>query len=271
MSTIGGGEAVIAVGLAYAIGLARIWSRVGVGRLVSRTRAVLFIAGLVVVAVALGPPLEARVTHVFTLHMLQHVLLMMVAAPLLVLGAPLPTLLWALPDRARVRTQRCWQRLHRQIAGDRWPLWVGGATVLQTVALGIWHIPSLYDDAVQSPLVHSGEHAAFLFTSIAFWWVITSAVTRSRYGAGVLTVFIAKFPGVALGVALVAARHVWYPAYGTGPAALRDQQGAGVVMWVGGGSLATMAGLVLFWHWMQALERAAPSEPDTFAIEELSQ
>jgi putative membrane protein len=268
MSASSGFEAVIAFAIIYAIGLARIWRRVGFGRLVSPLRASTFGVGLAVLAVALGPPLDTQVGHDLSLHMTQHVLMIWVAAPLLVVGAPFPTLFWALPNDARARVQPRWQRVHREVAGDHWPVWIAVASFAQAIALGVWHLPALYQRAAQDALVHSLEHASFLFTALFFWWTIAAAVRRTRFGAGVLAVFIAKFPGLILGVGMTLAKQPWYPtSYGTGAAALRDQQGAGAVMWVGGGMIATIAGLALFWHWMQALERATPSDPFAKRVE----
>ncbi len=262
MNAAGGLGVVVAVAIAYALGLFRIWERVGVGRLVSPWRAALFLAGLAVLGVALGPPIDTSVAHDLTLHMTQHVLMIWVAAPLLVVGAPLPTLLWAFPDRTRLSLQSRWQRVHREVAGDRWPVWVIVASFAQAVVLAVWHLPALYQPAAQHAFVHALEHGSFLITAMLFWWTIAAAVRRTRFGAGVLAVFVAKFPGLFLGVGMTLTTHTWYPAsYGSGAAAVRDQQGAGVVMWVGGGMIATIAGLTLFWHWMQALERSTPSDP----------
>ena len=266
MTELAAVQPVIVVAVAYALGLTRMWMTVGVGRLVSRSRVALFALGLLACGIALGP-LEPYTGDDLTLHMTQHMLLMYVAAPLLVLGAPFPTLLWALPTRARLRLQRRWQKFHRAVASDLWALWLGLAAAVQAILLWVWHLPALYDAAVGDQLVHVAEHASFLFPSIAFWWVVTGVVRRTRFGASVLAIFIAKFPGLFLGVGMTLALRPWYPSYGEGAAALRDQQGAGVVMWVGGGMIATVAGLVVFWHWMQALERAAPAETFRAIIE----
>jgi cytochrome c oxidase assembly factor CtaG len=258
VTAVGGLSPVVAVAFAYAIGLDRMWQRVGRGRLVSPTRAVLFLLGLAVTGVALGPPLDGTVETSFTAHMTQHVLLIWISAPLLVAGSPMPVLLWALPDRYRLAAQRRWRTVHRSVAGPAWPMWVAATAAVQAVVLAVWHLPVLYQAALDNSLVHAAEHASFLFSAMAFWWTIAGAVRRSRFGAGVLAVFVAKLPGLFLGVGLTLATRVWYPHYGTGAGAVHDQQAAGVVMWVGGGMVATIAALVLFGLWMQALERATP-------------
>lgn len=263
-----GVQATVLVAVLYGIGIARIWNVAGRGRLVSRAQVLSFALGVAVLILALGPPVDSNVSHDLTMHMTQHVLLIWAAAPLLVIGAPLPTLLWALPDNARLRLQPLWRRAHRTVFGDAWPVWVAVAVIVQNVVLGLWHLPAMYEGAVQHSVVHAAEHASFLFTSIFFWWTITGAVRRTRFGAGVLAVFIAKFPGLILGVGMTISRQAWYPnVYGGSASSVRDQQGAGVVMWVAGGMMATIAGLALFWCWMQALERTTPSDPAAVRIE----
>ena len=250
---------VVAVGVAYALGLMRMWARVGRGRLVSETRVALFAFGLAATAVALGPPLDGVVTHNLTAHMTQHVLLLWVAAPLLVAGAPLPVLLWTLSDERRVRVQHRWQHVHRIATGNAWPVWVVVAMLVQSVVLLGWHAPALYQSALHNDLVHAVEHASFLLSAMAFWWLIAGAVRQSRYGTGVLAVFGAKLPCLLLGVGMTIDPHVWFRAYGTSAAGLQDQQWAGVVMWMGGGTVATIGALVLLGLWLRALERAAPA------------
>jgi putative membrane protein len=247
------------VGAWYAVGLVRMWERVGVGRLVSRARVVAFVSGLFATAVALGPPLDTLADRNLTAHMGQHVLLIFVAAPLLVVGAPFPVLLWAFSDRRRIAWQRGWRRVHRSVAGDAWPLWVGGALTVQAVTLMLWHVPLFYDAAVHNDAVHAAEHATFLFTAIAFWWTAAGAVRRARYGALLIAVFIAKLPGLLIGVGMTFDRHVWYPVYGHGAHALDDQQFAGVLMWVGGGTIAAITALWTFALWMHSLEVHSPS------------
>jgi len=268
MNALGGVELVIAFGFWYALGLTRMWGRVGVGRLVSRTRLRMFVSGLVVTAVALGPPLDTHVDSNLPLHMTQHVLLMWIAAPLLIAGSPMPTLVWALPASWRMATQRRWRRVHRSVASSAWPAWVAGAVVLQAVTLAVWHIPRFYEAAISNGAIHVAEHASFLLSSMVLWWTVAGAVQRMRFGAGVLAVFVAKLPGLVLGVGMTLDAHIWYRSYGTDVAALHDQQLAGVIMWVGGGMIATVAALVLFWLWMQALERNAPNPP--VAVPELA-
>src|SRR3954454_1177116 len=116
----------------YVIGLSRVWATAGFGRLVPAGRALVFLGALAMLAVALGPPMDRFADTNLTWHMVQHIVLIWIAAPMLVLGAPMPTLLWALPDHPRSVAHRWWRRAHRSAAGDRWPVWVGAALAVSS-------------------------------------------------------------------------------------------------------------------------------------------
>ncbi len=268
MSALDGLDVVVAVAVVYAIGLHRMWARVGTGRLVHRSQALLVGAGIVALAASVAPPLDSEVGTNLTLHMTQHVVMIWIAAPLLVAGAPLPTMLWAAPDGVRLALSRPWRKVHARVAGDAWAIWVAGAVALQGVALGIWHLAPLYQAAVRNAGVHALEHAWVLGTAVFFWWTIAGVVRRVRFGAGVLAVFIAKLPGLAIGVGMAIARGPWYSVYGTGAPALHDQQYAGMVMWVAGGSIATLGALTLFALWMHSLEVQAPGDAPLVRLDE---
>ena len=235
---------------AYGVGLHRIWRGAGPGSLVRRGQVWSFAGGMAAVAVAMAPPLDSAVDRSLTVHMVQHVVLLSVAAPLLALGAPLPTLLWALPAGRRGSGMRLWRRALAAQHGAQWFAWVAGAVVLQSVVMWAWHAPPLFGAALRQPALHALEHASFLATSVLLWWVLTAR--RSRRGAAALAVFVASFPGTALGAALLLAPRPWYAEYvrTTTVAALGDQQTAGVVMWAFVGLVYVVAAAVLFASWM---------------------
>ncbi len=246
-------------GAVYVIGVSRMWATAGYGRLVPPGRAVLFLGSLVLLLAVLGPPMDGIADRSLPWHMVQHLVLIWVAAPLFVLGLPMPTMLWALSDPKRITVQRWWRRLHRSVAGDMWPGWVGMTVALATVAMLVWHLPVLYQAAVRNDFVHALEHASFFFTSVALWWTLLGAVRRLRTGPAVLVVFVVKLPTLLLGVGMTFAAHTaWYPVYGTGLHGLQEQQIAGAVMWIGGGMIATAVALTLFAMWLLALERSSP-------------
>src|SRR3954462_9846492 len=132
------------LGFVYARGVTRAWQRAGRGRLVSTPQGVWFAVGIVALGVALLPPLDTRADASLTDHMIQHVLLMVVVAPALVMGAPLPTLLWALPDGLRNRALGRWRAVLRTRSGPGWAVWAGATLVVQAAVMWGWHAPVLY-------------------------------------------------------------------------------------------------------------------------------
>ena len=198
-------------------------------------RAYSFLAGLAVVAVALSPPLDGAAGRRFSAHMVQHLLLMLAAAPLLVAARPGAMLLEALPVPARARIGRT---LHRP--GWRMARHVATNPVLVlTLAVGgfwAWHLPRLYEAALTDNAVHVLEHGTFLGGAFLFWTVVLDPGPRRRLGLGATCgfVFAAMLTNIWLAAGLAFATTPLYGAYaraGAG-AALGDQQLAGVVMWV---------------------------------------
>lgn len=241
--------AVVLAGLAYGAGADR-WRRQTGRPMVSPAAAASFGAGLLVVAVALASPLDARADTSLSAHMIQHVLLLSVAGPLLALGTPLPAVLWALPPAGRRRALGLRRRL--LASHDRhFPAWVAVLLALQAAVMWSWHLPDAYQAAVRHPWLHGAEHATFLLTSTAAWWSIVTG-RRSRRGAAAVAALFGSLPGIALGSAMVLAPNPWYPLYvvGNRSAALVDQQVAGVIMWAFGGMAAVIAGAGLFASWL---------------------
>jgi len=247
--------ALAAMGGAYGLGLSRAWAAAGRGRLVRTSQAWAFAAGLLVLAVALLPPLAGRSDHSLTAHMIQHVLLLVVAAPLLALGAPLPTLVWALPERWRPRASAAWRRLLRSHSAH-WLAWAGGALVVESLVMAAWHLPVVYRAALHHDALHASEHASFVVTAVAFSWAVTVGSAR-RHGSAVAVVFVAALPGSALGAALTLATRPWYAEYPS----LADQQMAGVVMWAFAGVAYVLAAACLFGVWLRGLETETPARP----------
>jgi putative membrane protein len=230
----------------------------------SRREAVLFATGWVTLAVALLPPIDSAAGHSLSVHMVQHVLLLAVAPPLLAVGAVLPTLLWALPAAWRDPVLRAWGRVSRSRV-RRWVTWAVVALVAQTVVMWVWHAPGPYEAAVHHQALHAAEHVTFLVTSVAFWWALGlgSAGRDARrpgsqfHGGSVALVFAAALPGSALGAAMTLAGTPWYPSYPS----LADQQTAGVVMWGFAGLAYVVTAAVLFGVWLSGMERETPGNP----------
>ena len=216
-----------------------------------------FYLGLLAVLVALEGPLDHAADTSQAWHMAQHVLLLTIAAPLLVIGAPLSRAAWVVPRSWTGRIRR--SRAVRTVFSAT-PALVAFAIALQSAAIAVWHMPGPYQAAVRSPVVHASEHLVFLGAGVLLWWALVHT-SRAGLGIGVVALFVAALPGTAFGVLMTFARTPWYPVYGTGPAALRDQQFAGVVMWAVGNTVYVIAAVALFAAWLARLERATPARP----------
>ena len=183
----------------------------------------------VAVAVAALAGMDRWATHSLTGHMLQHVVLMTVAAPLVALGLP-----WA--------------------AGRAWVLWLTAGIVLQSAAMIGWHLSAPFDAALRHDPVHGIEHLTLLGTAVLFWWAVLAA-SRTKIAAGVVAVFLASLACTAIGVPLVLAGKPWYLGYRS----LADQQLAGVIMWALAGAVYVVSGAALFFTWLAGVERRSPA------------
>jgi putative membrane protein len=237
--------------LVYRRGTREMWRRAGPDRGIRGWEALSYLLGLLALVVALISPLDALGAALFSAHMLQHVILMLVAAPLIVLGRPGIALLWALPARPRGELAS-WLRFPALRAGWSFISRPAGAWVVHGAAVWIWHAPVLYMAAVDNQVVHALQHAAFFFTAVLFWWTATrlARARRRRYGIGILYVFTTALHGAALGALITFSSILWYPIYAGrteawGLAPLEDQQLGGLVMWVPSGVLYLLAALLL--------------------------
>lgn len=225
---------------------------------VARLRRWLFVGAMTALVVALVSPLDAMAGALASAHMVQHVLLVLVAAPLLALSAPSSVLLRGtpLPVRRVVTTGR--QHLRPLLR----PLRVLGGPVvvwlLHVVVLWTWHAAATYQAALEVEALHVLEHATFLATGVLFWRVVLGArggPSRVPGGLGVLLVFGMAMQGVFLSALLTFARTPWYPAYETtaqwGLSALADQQLAGVIMWIPGSVVYLGIALALLVGWLR--------------------
>lgn len=252
----------------YLAGLGRLWRRAGRGRGIPRRRAACYVAGIAAIAVALVSPVDAVSEALFWVHMIQHLLLMVVAAPLLVLGRPALAAVWALPRTARARIAGLWAR--RRGPRTAWRALTHPVTVLvlHVAALWAWHVPVLYEAALADRWVHHLAHASFFLTALLFWWVVVH-VGRGRlpgHGAAMAYVFATLLQGGLLGALITFAPRPWYAAHAPGTAAwgvdpLLDQQLAGTLMWVPTGLVYAAAALLLLVAWMRESDaRAARRE-----------
>lgn len=243
----------------YAIGVRTLWRRAGIGAGVTRWEVAAFAGGWLALVAALVSPLHAMGSVLFSAHMAQHELLMVVAAPLLVLGRWVVPALWAVPPAWRRAAGRA---AKRSAVRETWDAITrpARATLLHAVALWAWHAPALYAATLESDLVHAAQHASFLGSALLFWWALLNPrARRGQAGAGVFYLFVTAMHTGALGALIAVAGRPWYPAYrGTtaawGLTPLEDQQLAGLVMWVPAGLAYIAAALWLFTCWLRESE-----------------
>jgi putative membrane protein len=234
----------------------------GPKRQVDTWRARCFTAALVAIGLALLSPLDALSSALASAHMVQHLLLILVAAPLLALSAPSGAVLRGSPLAVRRATGRWRRRLgltHGNLRALRHP---AAVWLLQVGVLWFWHAAAPYDAALGSEPLHLLEHASFLATAVLFWHVVIGVrgAARVSNGLGVLLVFAMTMQSVFLSVLLTFARTPWYSGYATTTASwgldpLTDQQLAGVIMWIPAGGIYLAAALVLLVTWIRATER----------------
>jgi putative membrane protein len=245
------------VGWAYRRGQAS-----GPRRPVDSWRARCFTVALVALGLALLSPLDALSGALASAHMVQHLLLLLVAAPLLALSAPSSAILRGSPVAVRRASGRWRRRLgltHGNFAVLRHP---AAAWLLHVGVLWFWHAATPYDAALDNEFLHVLEHASFLVTAVLFWHAVIGVRGAARVsgGLGVLLVFAMAMQSVFLSALLTFARTPWYSGYATTTASwgldpLADQQVAGVIMWIPAGGIYLVAALVLLVTWIRATER----------------
>ncbi len=213
-----------------------------------------FFAGVFVLLFAQCSPLDALGdTYLFSAHMIQHLLLLLIVPPLLVLGIPA----WLAERWLAVPRVRRAERLARQPA-IAWSLGIG--------AMSIWHAPTLYTATLAHADIHIFEHLCFLATGVIFWWPVCAPLPTSRYAplSAMLYLFTAAIAGSVLGIMLTFAPPGLYPAYlhpvdtrgflllirdGWGVSPAVDQQLGGLIMWVPGGLVYLSAIIGTFARW----------------------
>jgi putative membrane protein len=232
-------------------------------------RVAAFAGGLVTIVLALDSPIDYYADKLFWVHMLQHVLLLTVAPPLILLGRPWPRMWRGLPLQWRTKVGRALVR-HRATAPLRalarpipaWLLFSGGIVA--------WHIPAAYDATLSSGATHQLEHAIFFFTGLLFWArVIDPGPLRPRLVWPVRIAYVvgAMFVGFTLGLTLVLAPQPLYAHYAAlahrpgGITALDDQQLAGGMMWVPGSISYTIAVLIGLYRWLEGDRATTPPRP----------
>ncbi|SAK95557.1 membrane protein [Caballeronia temeraria] len=250
--------AVLAASLTlYLAGYLKLRKRGAQGRRERTAKLIAFAAGWSTLFVALVSPLHALSEWLFSAHMMQHELFMLVAAPLLVIGRPLAVWLWAFPANARARigaaTRSRWIKLPWRFLTLPVVAWT-----LHAAALWCWHAPRFFEAALARPGIHTLQHASFLASALLFWWTVFGRASEAQGASNahaMLSLFTTMVHTGALGALLTLAPGVWYPsciettrALGFDP--LQDQQLGGLVMWVPGGLAYLIGGLLVGARWL---------------------
>jgi putative membrane protein len=250
----------------YAVG----WWRLARRGVRPSWRPVAAVGGLLALAAALLTPVAALGHFLFAAHMTQHMLLMAVAAPLLLLADPLPAVLWALPRPLRLRAGRRLTGGHPLRATWERLTTVPVAALVYAAVLWAWHLPRAYDAALGGEWVHHVEHLAFFGAAVLFWWPVIGPAPRARrpasYGLRIAHVVTAALHGSILAMLLAWSPRVLYETYAAVPrvttlTALEDQALGGVIMWAGSSTVDMLAVLALVWRFLAALERTVGTAP----------
>jgi putative membrane protein len=240
-----------ATAIGYGVGVARLWRKAGSGRGIRIADVVRFGAGWTVLTAALLSPIDGIAERAFAIHMFQHELLMVVAAPLLVLSRPLEAWAWALPPTMRsalarpfsaARIRHAWHRLTAPAS----------AWSFHAIALWIWHVPALFVAALGNEVVHVLQHTCFFSSALVFWWAALGRRLRTPDATSIALLFTTMLHTGALGLLLTFSPTPWYasaPEF-LGLTALEDQQLGGLVMWVPGGFAYLVAGLTIVATWL---------------------
>ncbi len=245
-------------GVMYVAGATALWRRAGAGRGIQPWEAAAYGAGWLMLAAALVSPLHWLGERLFTAHMIEHEIIMAVAAPLIAVARPLGAFMWALPKSLRTAFRRLFK------SGAFSVLWRGltvplNATILHGIAIWIWHAPALFDAAVTDVAVHRLQHGSFLGSALLFWWAL---MRRCDYGAAAGHLFVTMLHTTLLGALMALAPRVLYRAQTAGSlqwglSPLQDQQLAGIVMWVPAGTVYAGAVLAFAALWIRQSSQGA--------------
>ena len=252
---------------AYYFGLFRLLRR-GVSHAVQPWRVGSATLAFVLLLLALAGPMDTFADELFFVHMIQHVLLVMAAAPLLLGASPMPIYMWSLPETVRIGASGALERrgfIRVTLAFFTRPC------VALPLFIGIlyaWHLPTAYQLAIRNPYVHYGEHLSMFVVSAFFWWpIIGPAPVRSRlaYPQRLFYVLLAVTPTAALGAIITLTGHILYPDYLTVPrhfgmTAREDQVMAGLIMWIPGNLVYLGTMTTLFFNWANQEREESTSE-----------
>ena len=247
---------VLVFAAAYIFGLARLSARANASLLESK-RIYAGVGGFAAIFIALAGPFDAFAPEAFWLHMLQHIIISMIGAPLLLLSSPMPAYLWAMPETMRLGAGELLRSKGRLMRTLRWLIDPRITVPLFMGTLYAWHAPILFSAALKNDTVHYLQHFTFFATAALFWWpIIGPAPVRSKlsYPQRLLYLLSVVTPTAALAAIFTLSRGIIYDDYLTRPAhwgmtTLEDQTMAGLILWLPGNALYLTALAALFFTW----------------------
>lgn len=227
-----------------------------------------YYGGIIFLVLALFSGIDVWQTQLFFMHMIQHLFLLMLAPPLLLLANPMPFILWAFPKPER---QQLGRLLKTKSSFRRFVVWITGPWVVwlvYTVNLILWHDPNPYNAAIENDFLHDIEHATFFYAGLGFWWHITGVAPkfhgRRSYAMRMSLIVAAFFVNLVVGVAITLSPDVIYTYYEGVPrvwgiSVKADQTLGGFIMWIPGGMMYLMTFLILGANLVADSERRARS------------
>jgi putative membrane protein len=247
----------------YLLGVFRVWRSAGFGHGIRLRRVFAFLGAIGALILALISPVDSLSEALFSAHMLQHMLLILVAAPLFVISEAPVAFLWFIP-RSSARSIGVWWQHSRRLR----PAWqqvnrIGASWAIFTITLWAWHLPAIYQAALENEILHAIEHILFLLSAALFWWTLlprSNTHSRRHDGIAILSLFASMLQMSVLSGLMIFSNQAWYSGY-AGRAALigldplQDQQLGGLIMWLPGGVLFAILIAVFFASWKSSLEK----------------
>jgi cytochrome c oxidase assembly factor CtaG len=245
---------ILPLGTLYFLGWRRLRRQSVHHKLANGWRLACYLGGLGIIAISLMSPVDRLGGQLFFMHMIQHMLFMMFAAPLLWFAEPFPVILWALPSRLRHAVGGLFTRdsafrrglAHATSPGVTWLIFI-------SIYLG-WHDPTAYNAALYHDWVHDIQHITFFGAAMLYWWPIIGAAPHihSHFpGWAKLPYLIGTVPpNMFVGVSIAFASEVRYTYYESVPrfwgfTVMQDQQISGAIMWIPGSMMFIMAALIV--------------------------
>jgi cytochrome c oxidase assembly factor CtaG len=227
------------------------------------TKAAAGVTGFVLLAIALAGPLDFYSEDMFTMHMAQHIVIAMFAAPLILIARPLPAYVWSLPRPLRIGVGAA-------LAGDGAIIWVLRVLTRPTISLPLfigtlyaWHIPAAYNGSLENEWVHLFMHFTMFTTAILFWWPIVGPPpirTQLNYPQRIVYLLLAVTPTALMAAIITLSKGVLYTFYIGSPGhfgwnPVEDQSTGGLLMWIPGNLVYLVTMTVLFFKWFGEEER----------------